>query len=391
MNDTDIAFIDLIADCINGKKSNIEFNKVDFNQLIRLGAIHKNAGIIYTALKKCDNVPQEYLKVFEQGFYAELIEYSKRTTVCDIITKAFDEKNINHVIIKGKSIAMLYPHEELRHMGDIDFVIDDKDMEQVCMIIKNLGGVFSYERSNEHVQVCKLKNISIEIHSRIAYRENLSGKYDYENYFSDIFKFSQQYDGHTYMLNPLYNVIYTIFHAAKHFYYRGCGVKLITDIAVLCKAYKDVIDMQKLYEQLEIIGLKTFAQKMFSLCNQWFDTNIIVGSQEEDLEEIKDYILAGGVFGHESLDDDVEKIRKIDGKNSFMTKWRWAFPSYKDMREYSQWFKDKPSVFLPIAYIERFCRNAKERGGIVNWAKRMKQSKDKYEKHSEMIKIMGLE
>lgn len=61
------------------------------------------------------------------------------------------------------------------------------------------------------------------------------------------------------------------------------------------------------------------------------------------------------------------------------------------MREHSDWFKDKPAILLPVAYVERFIRNARERGGVMKWLKAIKKGKKKRDSHNNILEIMGLE
>lgn len=60
------------------------------------------------------------------------------------------------------------------------------------------------------------------------------------------------------------------------------------------------------------------------------------------------------------------------------------------MKAHSNWFKDKPPILLPIAYGERFMRNAKERGGVIPWIKSLKQGNKEKEIQKNIINIMGL-
>lgn len=260
--------------------------------------------------------------------------------------------------------------------------------------MEKLGAEYSYERSDKENNIYKLSKINIEIHSGIAFGENLSGKYDYYNYFKDAFENAEQCEEYTYEMTPQFNLIYVLYHTAKHCYKNGCGVRMITDIAVMVQVYKDIIHWDDLFKELEKIGLNKFADKIFSLCNRWFGTEIPLAGYEydfSDIEIVENNILTGGVYGYKNVDKDTGVIMKNKSKYYILSIVKWAFPSYKKMREHSDWFKDKPAILLPVAYVERFIRNARERGGVMKWLKAIKKGKKKRDSHNNILEIMGLE
>ncbi len=391
MNYTERAYIKLISGGINNEKADVEFAKVDTAELINLCKIHNNAGLVFLGLKNTEDVPEKELEVFEKGFGRDILLHAKRSTVMKMITDKLNEENIKHIIMKGLSIARLYPREELRTMGDIDFLVTEENMERVHKIMNRMNAKFYYEGSDTHVMVFDLNKINIEIHSRIAFGENLSGRYDIENYFCNAFDNAEQIENCTYILTPEYNMIYVLYHTAKHFYNGGCGVRMITDLAVMVRAYGKMIHWEWIWSQLESIGLKQFAQKIFAVCNAWFDISVPGEKGKfKEIETIEEYIISGGTFGHKNVDGDTSRIRKIKSKNYVISMLKWAFPSCKKMKEHSEWFKDKPAVLLPAAYVERFVRNARERGGIVNWLKLLYAGKNKSNMHDAILKIMEL-
>lgn len=392
MNYTKSSYIKLISACINDTDVQIDYDNIDIKQLVRLCSIHRNAGIVFMGMKKTQNVPAEFFKTLENGFFAEMLHYSKRMSVWNIIKEELDRAKINHIVIKGQSIAKLYPVPEVRTMGDVDLLVAQKDFEAVHDIMMALNADYKSVGSDEITNAYSLGNINIEVNSAIGTDSYFSGSVNFREYFKDAFNNADLCDGYTYELKPQYNLIYVLYHMAKHFYKNGCGVRMVTDVSVIMKAYEQIIDMNTLYDELKKIGLEKFANRIFAICNNWFENEI--ACEESDFKEINliaENIISGGVFGYENVDGDTGRIRKNNSKNYFVSVIKWAFPTYKQMRRHSIWFKDKPAILLPVAYVERFIRNAKERGGMVRWIKNIVSGKKKNDSHNDILKIMGLE
>lgn len=391
MNHTEQIYIQLISNEINDIHNRIDLSNIQIEQLIALCKLHRNVGLVYSALMKQENVPQNIIDVFEKGFYVEMLVYSKRTTVFKMVLEEFNKKEIKHVIVKGMSYAKCYRQSEFRTMGDMDVIVSPNDIKKADKVLEKLGGQLDYESSNHKVHNYKLKKNHIEIHTSIGYAGGFNPTYDYESYFQKAIQESVCMNQCTYEFSPYDKVMYGIFHIAKHFYESGCGVRMITDLAVLMKSYKSQLDMEMLWKDLEEMRLKEFSKNLFSICQKWFGLEVDeLDNQLENIETVENYILSGGVFGYDNILGDATEIVKQKGTCAITKMFRWAFPTYRHMREYSNWFKDKPALLLPAAYVERFVRNAKERGGIASWIKQLKKSNREKEVQENILKIMGL-
>lgn len=391
MNDTERVYIQLVANGINETYEKIDFSKVELEQLVLLCKLHRNTGIVYHGMIKQENVPQNIIEVFEKGFYTEMMVYSKRMIVFQMVLDALNSEKIKHIIVKGISYAKCYPQCEFRTMGDLDLIISENDIQRADYVLERLGGQLDCESSNQKIHHYTLREYHIELHTSIGYAGKFNQSYNYETYFHNAIKNSVCINEYTYEFAPFYKVIYAIFHIAKHFYESGCGVRMLTDVVVLMKCYKSQIDMKRLWKDLEILKLKEFTQNLFLICREWFELEI--DEQHDSLDNkdiIEKYILSGGVFGHDRVLGDAIQIGKQSGKYQCTKIVKWAFPGYRHMREYSQWFKDKPAILLPAAYVERFIRNARERGGIAAWIKQLKMVNREKKVQENILKSMGL-
>ena len=230
-----------------------------------------------------------------------------------------------------------------------------------------------------------LNGVTIELQNNLAYEKNLSGEVDYEDYFNDLIN-KRVLDGKISVIEPLHSFVYNIYHMAQHFYYTGCGVRMIIDIAVMIKHFENEFDWDEIIQVLKSLKLYEFATNVFNIIGKWFGIKVPNDKIEkrEVLEECEQYFINAGIFGRANINSDVGNIRKND---SYL---KWAFPSYSHMRQYNDWFKNKPAVLLPLAYVLRITKGMRERGGMVKGVSVVGQTKKDYDKHKKIVEQMGL-
>ena len=99
-------------------------NAGDWGQLAHLAEKQSIRGVIYRALThlpKDVHVPGEV--VFGMMARAEEISLGNRqkNAVSARLTARFEDAGLTPRIMKGSTVALFYPHPELRESGDIDF------------------------------------------------------------------------------------------------------------------------------------------------------------------------------------------------------------------------------------------------------------------------------
>ena len=388
MDYTKQVFVKLLANCICEEKiiNEIDFSKIDSEELIRLSEVNTVSPLVYTSIKDFENVPSDLLEKLKLEFSRITLKMAKYDTVQARVVDELNGLGLPYAIVKGKTIAKYYPSKELRNMSDIDVLVLPKDFEEVKKSMFDFCEEKPDQVGNEFECSFVLNGITIELQNNLAYDKNLSGKYDYDKYFLDLINHRTK-DGNVSVLEPKYSFIYNIYHMAQHFYYSGSGVRMITDIAVMIKYFKNTFNWDEIIDTLKEIELFEYANNIFSLIDEWFGIKIPSDSfkKKEISEELKEYILEAGVFGRANINSDVAYFRKHDGF------FKWLFPPYSYMRTYSGWFKEKPAVLLPLAYVIRMGHGLRMRGGMVKGISVTGQTKKDFERHKEYVKLMGLE
>ena len=387
MNYTKTVFLKLVANCIceDRKIEEIDFSKLDNDELINLSRVNTVSAIVYSALKEFDEVPGDLLSELKREFELTVLKMSKYDSVLEIVANKLKESNITYILVKGKTIAKYYPSIELRDMGDIDILVSPNDFERAKNLFEDFCILKPGQVDNKYEISYMLNGVTIELQNSVAYDKNLSGKVDYEKYFGDLIN-HKVLDGNLSIVEPTHGFIYNIYHMAQHFYYTGCGVRMIIDLAVLIKQFKDDFDWERIIKTLDVLELLEFANNVFSIIDDWFGIRIpIIYDKQEVSDECLEYFINAGVFGRANINSDIGNVQK---QESF---FKWAFPSYSYMRENNDWFKNKPAILLPLAYIIRIIKGLRERGGMVKGVSVAGKTKRDLKRHKEIVKMMGLE
>jgi hypothetical protein len=162
------------------------------------------------------------------------------------------EHNIEPVLLKGFSLARLYPNPNLRQFGDVDLFVGLADFHQACILLRTLPGSYNWgEEMDEgkHYNI-EFGNYPMEIHRVSA---DVVDPKDAATYLA--IEHEGLYDNTQHVNfedlditipSKEFMVFYTFFHAWEHFLTTGVGWRQISDIALTLHAYHGQLDLDKL-------------------------------------------------------------------------------------------------------------------------------------------------
>lgn len=186
-------------------------------------------------------------------------ENAKHHEIINELTTYFEENGIPVLLMKGVSLAALYPHPQYRDCGDIDFYIGKDNYEKAVSLL-------SYEAGASQVNVVKddkhssifYKDVEIELHritesiSIPIYNrrfQNLTRKIYFPAY-GNKFRCSRN---NTFPVQ--YNALYLFNHIWHHFCIYGIGMKQMCDWTLFLHHHNKEINLAELEEDLKSIGL----------------------------------------------------------------------------------------------------------------------------------------
>lgn len=173
------------------------------------------------------------------------------------LTKIFADGGFRSCVLKGQSIALLYPNPLRRQCGDIDLWVDgerDEVLEFVKKTAKEVGKVFVH-----HIDAEYFDDVTVEIHVRPSYSYSPFRYAKYKAFFSD---YKEECFGSETGLgfnapSLRFNAVYLLLHIFRHVYNEGIGLRQLMDYYYCLEKLSDE-ERKWAYEKLKWMGLERF-------------------------------------------------------------------------------------------------------------------------------------
>lgn len=255
-------------------------------------------GLIANALCNCGTkIPQEQaFKLY--GAIARLATQNERL---NSEIESFAQLQIpDYAIVKGQTIAALYPNPSLRMPGDVDFFV--RDYSTARQIIQSQWQTPLPEHLVEKEFGFDHGDAAYEIHSDLI----VLGSRQHRRYWNRLMQrpFASVTIGKTPIptLEPTLYAVYVFIHLFFHFIREGIGLRHLCDWAVMLHAYREKIDKKELEEILKNLGFlkayKAFGAILVDYLGLDYFPLKISNKDRQRAERVLPDILYGGNFGN---------------------------------------------------------------------------------------------
>lgn len=388
--DINMFFVEMLSAYLNETVPVIP-NDVDWDRLEYLTKINNVYIIIFSVVNRLGLRPPVYDNL-KQGFYASVALSANQDIAAKRLIDRFTRDGVEHMLFKGLILRECYPERDARSFGDIDILINEGDREKSHKILIDMGYEYREDIYSKDVWTYQKDSVVFEIHTCII-SQNLFNDYDYVSYFKNKVNNRVLISGCTYRFRNEEHLIYIIAHLAKHFYTYGVGIRMYMDIAVFLKKYSGELDFDYVKNELKKIRLYEFAQTVFAMCNELFNTDIECDDLSETSKNILlDYIVCHGVFGYDNKNVIDVKYRSGKGKK-IRELGRRIFPDLETMKNLNSWFSNGKAYQLPYAYVRRWLNQLGRRNKrriILKKIRAMLYTGSDAQKHEALLKIIGL-
>ena len=210
------------------------------------------------------------------------------------------EAQIPYVILKGWASARYYPEALCRTLGDVDFLLRERDFPKVTELLQDQGFTAKKDDGSTHVAFSRPGGSHWEMHRRPNGSVEAT-----DPFFSTLLEEARFEDG---MMLPsdFHHCLVLLCHTASHLTKEGLGLRHICDWAV----FVEQVDVSQWERQLKDCGLWRFAKILSLLCAEylhlpyqpWFGTD-----ESAVLPTLMEDIFAAGNFGRK----DADRYRQI--------------------------------------------------------------------------------
>ncbi|MDY0210781.1 MAG: nucleotidyltransferase family protein [Acholeplasma sp.] len=367
----------------------IDFDIEDEKQFVILLRENGLSGLVFSYIK--DGFGSEKLKRYKtQILYDYALRDEKQLLIKKHLRTLLNEHQFKHIFLKGSRLKPLYEKTYMRGMGDIDILIEAHEMKRIEQVLIHNGfeaGTKSPAHDTYHYM-----GIPIEIHPTLYNDFNL--KYVL---FKEAFEYATLKQAYEYTLEPNFELLYLMYHLAKHFESSGIGLRSLLDIGIYVKTYQERLDPSILAKHLESMSMKPFFNVILYLNNRYFGFETTLYDQNFHLKEdayqhLTNYIITSGIHGTgHTFNPMAPRLfnTKNKGKSKFKVLWQIAFPKYQTMK--IMYPKLKTSLFLPVFYgIRLFDLSFRKRKASKLKLKQLEVSHQKKSEITDIFETLGL-
>ncbi len=257
------------------------FEGIDDEQWSQLMAVAKRHGLMLLIIEALEYLPSEYhpsLKIKARWAFAAIsaedrFEHYKQTV--EELTKIMNSAGLPIILMKGLTVATLYPNPARREGGDIDiFLLGDKNMGDE--LIRSLGIEVENDGEEEKHSHFIFKGVDVENHNTFIDIEHYLEKYWQrtkrinqilhnavdEGMIEDMALGDQKVK----ILEPRVALFFMVAHAMMHAIGVDGACRQYTDIVIYINHYREQIDADWLKARFEECGMSKFVANMEHFC-----------------------------------------------------------------------------------------------------------------------------
>ncbi len=184
--------------------------------------------------------------------------------------KIMTEAGIPYVILKGVASAAYYPDPLLRVMGDVDFLVNECDVQRACEVLEKNGLTRNPKEHEKHI-VYFDDNGNFEMHITPAGVPKGPEGEKTRELFKDIIKRARILEtpfGSVIVPSDFHHGLVILLHTCCHFTSEGIGLRQLCDWAVFVSHFTDEEFCGLFEEKLKAIGLWRFAVVLTQACTE---------------------------------------------------------------------------------------------------------------------------
>lgn len=180
-----------------------------------------------------------------------------------------NRRGLKYVVMKGQTMAALYPHPLMRSCGDIDFYCPKVSFREVQQAIEERLGVEMHHNWSERHDNFVIREHTFEMHSDMMLFGAPSNRRYWDSFIDEELAAHPSYveigEERVSTLSPTLDALYIFSHLFGHFTTGSCCLKQLCDWAMVLHRYHDEIRKDELEKHLQALGLA----KMYRALGAW--------------------------------------------------------------------------------------------------------------------------
>jgi hypothetical protein len=301
----------------------------------------------------------------ELMFITALFHASSVSIIEDFLNK-IEKKGIEIMLLKGIYFKSLYPNPALRVMGDVDFYVKKEDLNEIFIVLDEIGYKrFDQNNFDLHYVYIHPNYITIEIHYSLMTSIFSKSQKTFEHLIWNE-RVVKNIDGRSYTVpSEVNHAIFCFIHMMKHLRSSGFGLRQLCDLVFLIKD-NQAFDWDELFEKARRFNIYNFVVSILWICNVYFKLEVpeiylsnIDPKDHDKYHVLLEDILKSGEFGSKDKRYLVNKKLAeygLDTNSCGNNPIHFIFPSRHKLSHVYDYVKKYPYL-LPFAWIHRIINN----------------------------------
>ena len=267
MNNTQQQFLSLICSGLWNKPINTDsfIEYADWDAIIEISNKQTVLGILFDGITKlpAEMQPPAILlrKLYQNVIRIEQSNLLMNKCLAEVVS-AMNKENIHSVLLKGQGVARNYPNSVRRQCGDIDLYVGKENGGKAIDVLLGMGARTEYKEKKirERHEVFYINEICLELHFIVDELRNpfynpKFQKWTKRHIWGDNLRV-WNLNNEKIQLPPVdFDVLYIFDHIFHHFTTVSIGLRHLSDWVVYLHTFKDQINREDLFQNLNTFGL----------------------------------------------------------------------------------------------------------------------------------------
>ena len=289
----------LVGAVMNNKKAPLPAD-TDWEQLFADGVIHAVPLLVFEgAAPYKSNIDPALYATQQQRGYRRLLKNQQVNAAQQELVSLLEQEGYPYVILKGAAAAAYYPKPQLRALGDVDFLIDPAQTQQLADRLEQAGYTKFMENHACHL-VFRKPGAHLEMHFAPAGIPHGEAGELARAFLQDAVRQPVKEEGFLAPL-PHHHGLILLLHMQHHMVGEGLGLRHLCDWAAFVgKTHGQPFWQQTLIPFLQKIGLFTYMNIMTAVCVTYLGTEQPQWLQPIDPklgQQVMEDIMLSGNFG----------------------------------------------------------------------------------------------
>lgn len=231
----------------------------DWKAIYRTAQEQASLGLAYQGMTTLpdDKKPNKIQILKWYGYIAEMENhYNHQISVLTKVYELFAKEK--PILLKGLSVAALYPTPHLRQLGDIDLLLPNANASKITQLLKKNGLCIGHDLTSKHADF-ELEKVDVELHWQLGTPLNPFRRKAYqalERQFIKICRHTTIEGIETDLLPLEFCSIFLLIHMVDHFSDKGLGLRQICDWALFLNTHHQEMDKKLLEQLIDLVGMK---------------------------------------------------------------------------------------------------------------------------------------